>query len=548
MGFINTLLRMLGFGKPTIKSLGKVSQLLGTPYKKDWLQYQGGDYTTANISTINACCQIRAEALANAEPRLFKPRGSAVTSHAFLDSLLAGNDLMTWNEILQFSSNYLALTGATYWYMDWSGGKYPKGYYPLAGGTYMQIQMAANGSYGQYRYINNGIMQDFKAEEILPFRSINSDPKHPLIGRPLAAGADYAIQELIAMHNTRMSTFENGSTVEIMLTTEDAVPSEEAEKIIEQIERRHKGVGNANKVGLLPYGLKVEKIGTDVTELMYISAMDDVKREICEVFRVPPAMLGTVGQYNKANIDAAMAVFLTQTIRPLCKTFEDVITSKLLPQIGLAGWKFELHVEVPKNDEMIAKTLNTNLMSGLICQNEGRSRLNLPPIPSGDCFFIPVNVMRVGADGKPLDIVYTDPATGAGASTGTKDDKKAPKQPQGEAKKEVAVQSIDQSNKSQPCGSEGATNIGYAFGLDKLCKELMYYIKKNQNEPNILDKIFHGKEFVEFNKTNETDNIVDFTCNLINYAIENGKGIDYINSEVKNYFKELISGVGENEE
>lgn len=392
------------------KSAGKLAIAYTSPYKKDWVQYQGGDYTTADISTVNACCQIRAEVLASAEPRLFKPDGSAVMNHPFLDALMMGSDLMTWDELLKVSSHYIALTGAAYWYIDRSnGGRYPAGFYPLAGGSRMKMKLDSQGRYSKFEYNNNGAVLEYNADDLLMFRNISSDPRYVLQGRPLAAGADYAIQELIGFHDTRMSTLENGSRPDHVYSSQERIPPEEAKRFLEMVTDLLRGTNNQGKGIILPYGLKIEDFGSNLDQLMYITPMDDVKREICEVFRVPPEMLGTLSKSNKSNLDAALGVFITQTMKPFAKIFENVITSKLLPTVKLRGWRFELHLAVPKNDELFAKTLNTNVMSGVMTANEGRKLMNLPPINGGDYQFVPVNVARVDTStGELVDTISTD--------------------------------------------------------------------------------------------------------------------------------------------
>lgn len=510
MGFIDTIYKWLGVSKDA----RRVSQVYTSPYKTNWVQYRGGDYTTADISTVNACCRIIGDALASAEPRLYNSKGNAVNSHPFLDSLMYANDLMNWDELLRMTSNYIALTGACYWFIDWGTGKYPAGYYPLAGGSRMKFKLDGNGNYSIFEYDNNGKIETYNASDILIFRNISSDPNTPLIGRPIAAGADYAIQELIGFHDTRMSTIENGSRPDLLFGTEERLSKEETKAFLDQFEGRHKGAANQGKSGVLPYGLKVQDIGFDIEKLMYILPMDDVKREICEVFRVPPEMLGTLGKSNKSNVDAALGVFITQTMRPYARIPENTITGFMRsPRIGLRGWKFNLFMEVPKNDEIFAKTLNTQIMSGVVTPNEGRRLMNLPPIDGGDYQFVPVNVARVDTStGEMVDQVFTD-VNGMGNSKPIDTDKKDDKKPSADDKvkelmflarrgfkKGFAVLSIELVNKLQQWGSEGANLEAY----DLIVKELN---------------------------------------DILSIAEEKGYGVDYINDKIKKELVKALLGV-----
>lgn len=498
MGIVDIFRRWLGIDK----SAAAVAGVYTSPYKKDWVQYNGADYTTADISTVNACCRILGEALAGAEPRLFKPTGEAVINHPFLDSLQRGNDLMTWDELLKVSTYYIALTGAAYWYIDKSGSRYPNGYYPLAGGGYMKFKLDENGKYKEFEYNNNGKIVVYKADDILVFRNMSSDPRYPLQGRPIAAGADYAIQELIGFHNTRMSILDNGSRPDHVYSSQERIPPDEAKRFLEMVTDLLRGTNNQGKGIILPYGLKIEKFGSNLDELMYVEVMDDVKREICEVFRVPPTMLGTTGQYNKANIDAALGVFITQTVRPFAKIFENTFFKSLLPTVKLRNWKFELHLEVPKNDEMFAKTLNTNVMSGVMLPNEGRKLMNLPPIEGGDYQFVPVNVARVDSStGEMVDNVYFDSATGTAQSKPTSNNAVS------EAKEQLAKATADAMYLVRVANRSGA---GYG-----------------EIKEQLLTKMGNSKFAIECSK-------------YIDEASNNGYGIDWVNNKIKEYHNSII--------
>lgn len=514
MGLIDTIYKWLGINKDA----SRVAGVLTSPYRKDWIQYNGGDYTTADISTINACCQIIGDTLASAELRMYNTRGDVVSKdkaqHAFVDNLLKGNELMGWDEIVKLTFYYIALTGACYWYVDWGFGKYPAGYYPLAGGKYMKFKLDEFGKYKTFEYSCNGVTTNYDASQIIVFKNVSSDPRYALTGKPIAAGCDYAIQELIGFHDTRMSTLENGSKPSAVLETKEFVPLDERKTILDQFKQVHGGTKNANKLGMLPYGLTYTKIDEDLETLMYLAPMDDVKREICEVFRVPPAMLGTVGAYNKANIDAAKGVYITMTAQPKAKMFENPLIKHMNdPRIGLKGYRMEMYMEVPKDDEAYAKTINTHIMSGVMTPNEGRKELNLPPIPSGEYQLVPVNVSRVDTQtGEMKDQVFTDPATGAGTSKPT-DDKKQKKDidvndtinelmflTRRGFKKDVAVLSIDLKKNLRLRGYEGVNLEVYELA----CNEI----------DDILDK-----------------------------AKEKGYGVDWINDKIKKSLYITLSGV-----
>src|SRR5690606_23897613 len=116
------------------------------------------------------------------------------------------------------------------------------------------------------------------------------------------------------------------------------------------------------------------------------------REQILAMFRVPPAVMGTTKDFNKANSEAAMVSYQRQALKPRLRRYEDALNRYVLPALGGEGLYLEFEDPVDK-DRVTEQTLALNeLKAGVIAVNEDRERRDLDPLPDGDVYFVPTNV------------------------------------------------------------------------------------------------------------------------------------------------------------
>lgn len=96
-----------------------------------------------------------------------------------------------------------------------------------------------------------------------------------------------------------------------------ALPSDQYDRLISEIEANHQGARNAGRPMLLEGGLDWKQMGFSPSDMEFQKTKDAAAREIALAFGVPPMLLGLPGDNTYANYAEANRAFYRQTVLPL---------------------------------------------------------------------------------------------------------------------------------------------------------------------------------------------------------------------------------------
>jgi PBSX family phage portal protein len=145
--------------------------------------------------------------------------------------------------------------------------------------------------------------------------------------------------------------FENGGVPPILILIQGGLMADKTRKAIEQ--RLHGPAKKANRVQVIeadPTGgsldhpgntrITVERFGAE----RMADSMFETYDERCEVrvrrsFRLPPIFVGHSSDYNFATAFVSYTVTEAQVFKPEREEFDEIVTIKLLPAMGYAGYR-----------------------------------------------------------------------------------------------------------------------------------------------------------------------------------------------------------------
>lgn len=243
-----------------------------------------------------------------------------------------------------------------------------------------------------YQLGQNYLAGILEATATVPASEIIHDPMytpwHPLIGvSPICACGLAAMQGLKIQGNSA-AFFANGSNPGGVLTAPGAINDETAARLKAYWDANYTGA-NVGKVAVLGDGLKYEAMTVNAVDAQLIEQLKWTSETVCSVYHVPAYMVGVGPPPNYNNIEALNQQYYSQTLQELFESFELSLDEGL----GLAplkiggvqlGTEFDIDDLLRMDSKTLVSTIKDGINAGALKPNEGRAKLNLPPVVGGD--------------------------------------------------------------------------------------------------------------------------------------------------------------------
>jgi HK97 family phage portal protein len=350
-------------------------------YEASWLVYK--------------CVRTIAEQTALAlELHLYQIKGKdkieELDDHDLLDLIAKFNPRMTKFEAVEMTQTHLELIGNAYWWKvrnekdeiiqieilrpDWVKVKFKddnrRAYeYRPEGGNQLLIQ----------------------ERDIIHFTTPN--PKSSVYGMPIIKPALELIKTSVYLTRMEMNTFLNNARPDFLLFSKNTISDEEKKEFKASWQRQFQGLDKVNKFGIFTGELELKEFNRKFTDLG-LNELDEQKVDhILGAFGVPRSLIGLKGM-NRAEAEAQMEAFMSQTIEPKIKRMVEKMNEFLVPDFdGAQSLYLDYDDPVPENREMVLKEYDNGLKNNWLTINEVRDREGLPPIEGGWDIYLPITMV-----------------------------------------------------------------------------------------------------------------------------------------------------------
>jgi HK97 family phage portal protein len=172
------------------------------------------------------------------------------------------------------------------------------------------------------------------------------------------------------------------------------------------------GGENSQRPLILDGGVKYTPTSTKPNEGQFLETREFQVAEICRVFRVPPHMVADSGKQNRANTEQIALEFVTFTLRPWLKAWEQELKRKLFPTPNVGrhagrywGVLFDTRPIVMPAANDLRQFIQAMIQWGVMSQNDAREWLQLNPLddPAADATWMQINMA-------PMDQIMANPA------------------------------------------------------------------------------------------------------------------------------------------
>ena len=354
---------------------------------------------------VYACIMEKATSLPDAPFRVFGPdgMGDPREDHPLRKLIADPNPACTEFELMELTSIYLDLAGIAFWEIVLDRADRPAELWPLRPDL-VRIMPRRNGQH-EYGYVIGGGRMVPLGTNVLTFKLPN--PTEPWLGQAPMRPANRAVALDNEATDFVKSLLQNRAVPGTVIETEQKVTEDLVDRLTQKWIERFGG-NNTGRPAFLQRGMKVHRLGLDLSQLEFPDLRTISESRICMSFGVPPILVGAkvgLDRSTFANYREARVSLWEETLMPLQKRMQQVIVKKLLPM--LEGPRPRRTVCRFDNSEVLAlreaegkrwELATQALRAGGITVNQFCRYVGLPPVSGGDVYLRQAGVI-------PTDVI-----------------------------------------------------------------------------------------------------------------------------------------------
>jgi HK97 family phage portal protein len=211
---------------------------------------------------------------------------------------------------------------------------------------------------------------------------------HPLVGlSPLWAANLPALQGLTIQEKSR-SFFANNSQPGGLLTTPTPLTDAQA-KQYRQMWKDTYGEGGANAGGtaVLGNGLSYSPMGMSAVDAELVKQWDMTAFQICSAFHVPAYKVGVGPTPAYQSAEVLNQIYYDSCLQKQIEAHESMLDQGLeLHNVDgrVLRAQFDIDGLLRMDNRTLISAMAEGVKAGIMSPDEGRARINLPPVPGGD--------------------------------------------------------------------------------------------------------------------------------------------------------------------
>jgi len=191
--------------------------------------------------------------------------------------------------------------------------------------------------------------------------------------------------------------FKNGTRLSGVLEHPNKVSAEAAARLRDSWQQVYAGKANAGKVAVLEEGMKFNPLSMPLADAQYLETRKFQVADIARIYRIPPHMVGDLDKASFSNIEHQGLEFVQHTMLPWVSRWEQELNRKLFSHSTVLKGRYFVRFNV-------AGLLRGDLKSrfaayavgrqwGWLSANDVRELEDLNPIPGGDVYLSPLNMV-----------------------------------------------------------------------------------------------------------------------------------------------------------
>lgn len=210
---------------------------------------------------------------------------------------------------------------------------------------------------------------------------------HPLVGlSPLyAAALNVWLGKMSQEQQQRM--FANGSTPGGVLIFPGNLSPEKAKEIQGKWNSQYTGE-NVGKTAILGDGVRYERLGVPAEDAQLIEQLRFGAEMICSVFHVPPYKVGIGPMPSISDVEGLNQIYFSDCLQSRITAIQNILDKSFDIEYSVESFRFDLDSLILMDSKTRMEVATGLRKGGLATIDEGRRRVNLPPIDGGDDVYL----------------------------------------------------------------------------------------------------------------------------------------------------------------
>lgn len=385
---------MFGSGNKSLNYSTWISALSGKTAKSGVMVTPD---TAMAVAAIRACVTLLAESVAQLPCELYRRKGDQrerATDHPLYDLIHAQpNQKDTAFEFYEQNMGSLGFRGNAYSLIDRNGRGYIQELIPVHPDKITPLKGPDGLPYYQLLDGSNQILPMRMVHHIKAFSIDGFIGLSPIQTNPDTIGLSMAVDE----HASRV--FANGTTLSgVIESPVDGAKFTTQEKIdafLSKFTERHTGLRNSFSIALLQEGMQYKQMAMNNEQAQLLESRKYGVIEACRLYKVPPHMIGELEKATNNNIEHQGLQFVIYTLLAWLKRIEGAMMRDLLLPSERKDLYIEFNVSGMLRGDQKSRYESYALgrQWGWLSVNDIRRLENMSPIPTGDIYLTPLNML-----------------------------------------------------------------------------------------------------------------------------------------------------------
>ncbi len=329
-----------------------------------------------------------------------KGTAEIVEDHPVL-ALLAnpmGDGSLTQNDLIQATVTYLDLEGEAYWERIWANKNRTEvaALWPMVDPRYVWAIPGETELIRGWVYRKSAKAIVFDKRDLIAFRYFN--PETPYYGLSPTEVLRQAILADVKAIDWNRLFFENDATPGMVLVTDQALTTSQAQEVEARWEAKHRGVGNAHRTHVFGSGLRPERYTPTHRDMQFLNLRAWSREEILAAYGVPPIIVGLYKDTNRATAQTMRRLFWENAVIPRLGKIEQTLNAELVPNEDIQLFFDLSEIEALQEDVAEMAQIGASLLAQGWTPNEIRDWWGKPQGEGEDLdrVFVPAGFVPVG--------------------------------------------------------------------------------------------------------------------------------------------------------
>ena len=233
-----------------------------------------------------------------------------------------------------------------------------------------------------YKNTNEGASETLDSGEVLHIRNFSDDG---IEGKSPLTYARESVGMALAANDYAAAMYENGGGLRGIVETPIPLDQKQADFMRENFLRVMRNYKETGSIGVLDRGAKFQQIALSPKDAQFIESSNMTVREIARFFGVPLHLIGDLERATFGNIEHQSIEFVTHTIRPIVKNFEDELNRRVIRKSDRSNYFFRFNLDslLRGDTQARAQYYSQMLNAGVMSLDEVRRLENMNPIADG---------------------------------------------------------------------------------------------------------------------------------------------------------------------